>query len=121
MEFHFGVLLGLSGKKIHGVKSHCRGWAVGQIGLEFLFQGGPLFFKDGVVLGDFGLQGDNFRFVRFAGVFEINKRLSRARYAGVAFIAIVEIGEELVVLLLGELIVFVVMAAGAADGEAKPN
>ena len=69
---------------------------------------------------DFGLQGDNFRFVRFAGVFEINKRLSRARYAGVAFIAIVEIGEELVVLLLGELIVLWLWH-GRTDGEAKPN
>ena len=77
--------------------------------------------KDGFVLGDFGPQGNNFLFVRFAGVFEINKRLSRARYAGVAFIAIVKIGEELIVLLLGELIVFVIVAAGAADGKAKPN
>ena len=80
-----------------------------------------MFFKDGVVLSNFGLQGIDFGIVRFAGVFEIRKCLSRTRDAGAAFIAIVEIGVELVVLLLGELIVLVVVTASASDCKAKPN
>ena len=70
---------------------------------------------------DFSLQGVDFRLVLFAGVFEINKRLSRTRDTGAAFIAIIEISEELVVLLLSDLIVFVVVTAGTADGKAKPH
>ena len=80
-----------------------------------------MFFKDGVVLHNFGLQGIDLGFVGFAGVFEIHKRPSRPRDAGAAFIAIIEIGEELVVLLLSNLIVLVVVAASAANCEAKPN
>ena len=67
------------------------------------------------------MERDDLGLVCLACFLEINEGLTGSGDAGVSFITVVEIREQLIVFLLGELIVFMIMAAGAADRESEPN
>ena len=57
----------------------------------------------------------------FFGFREVGECLLGARNVGAGFVAVVEVGEQLIIFLLCELIVLVIVAARAADSQSEPD